>query len=124
MIRNGNVLLLREPQDAEFHLPGGGVEDGEPFSIAVERELCEETGLATAKADYLFEYCEFWATDGDDYWGQVHRVFSVKADGDVALSDEHCEFTWWNGESNVQLMDYVEPMLNILQGASNWRSQE
>ena len=124
MIREGNVLLLREPQDTEFELPGGGIEDGELPADAVDRELHEETELVTIKADYLFEYCEFWAHDSEDYWGRVHTVFGVKAAGDVVLGDEHCEFAWWDGTVKLPMFDYVEPMLEMLQGASDWRTQE
>ena len=124
VIRSGKVLLLREPQDTDFQFPGGGVEYGELSADAVERELREETGLTTVKADYLFDFCDYRAADGEDYWGQVHAVFSVRARGDVVLSDEHCEFVWWNGAEKMPLWDYVKPMLDMLQGASKWRSQE
>jgi len=116
VIREGEILLLREPQDVEFRLPGGGIHEGElPFD-AVERELREETGMALISAAYLFDYCDFWAADSADYWGQVHSVFSVKAAGDVALSDEHCEFVWWSDAANLPLLDYVKPMLGMMKG--------
>ena len=124
VIRNGKVLLVREPQEAEFELPGGGVEDGELPADAVERELREETGLELVEADYLFEYCDFRAAEGGEYWGRVHTVFGVKAGGDVVLGKEHCEFAWWDGTVKLPLFDYVEPMLEMLQGASEWRTQE
>ena len=124
MIREGKVLLLRESQDTEFELPGGGIEDGELAADTVERELHEETELVTIKADYLFEYCEFWAPDSEDYWGRVHTVFGVKAAGDVVLGDEHCEFLWWDSTVKLPLFNHVEPILEMLQGASNWRRQE
>ena len=124
MIREGKVLLLREPQDTEFELPGGGIEDGELPTDAAERELYEETGLTTVKADYLFEYCEFRAADNEYYWGRVHSVFGVKAAGEVVLGNEHCEFAWWDGKVKLPLFDYVEPVLNMLQGVNEWRNQE
>ena len=124
VIRDGKVLLLREPQESEFELPGGGVEDGELPADSVERELREETGLTTVKADYLFEYCDFRAAEGGDYWGRVHTVFGVKAAGDVVLGDEHCEYAWWDGTVKLPLFDYVEPMLEMLQGANEWSTQE
>ena len=48
LIRNDRVLLLREPQDTAFHLPGGGVEQGELPISGVVRELHEETGLSAS----------------------------------------------------------------------------
>ncbi len=47
-MKKGSVLLVRRgrpPQEGEWTLPGGLVELGEPASVAVRRELREETGL-------------------------------------------------------------------------------
>ena len=114
VMRNGRLLLLREPADTEFSLPGGGIDDGEPPSLAVARELHEETGLTASKVEYLFDHCDFWGLSGADYWGQVHHVFRVDAIGEVALSPEHCEFTWWDRTAELPLWAYVKPMLTML----------
>lgn len=114
MMRNERLLLLREPADTEFSLPGGGVEDEEPPSLAVARELHEETGLTPSKIDYLFDYCDFWGVGGADYWGQVHNVFRVDASGEVVLSAEHYEFTWWDRTAELPLWAYVRPILSML----------
>lgn len=111
--RNGKVLLLREPQDTEFHLPGGGIEQGELAVSAAARELREETGLVASELEYLFDYCELWGIDSR-YDGQVHHVFRADGDGEVVLSEEHSEFTWWDGDENLPVLDYVRPMLCML----------
>ena len=115
VIRDGNLLLLREPVDVEFSLPGGGVEDGEPSLVALHRELREETGLTASRVKYLFDFCEFFGpqTTGEA-WGQVHSVYLVDASGEVSLSYEHVEFEWWDGESDLPMWDYVRPMLSML----------
>ncbi len=115
VMRDGKLLLLREPVDVEFSLPGGGIEDGEPSLIALRRELHEETGLVASRVDYLFEYCEFFGCQSTgDSWGQVHSVFLVEAGGEVSLSYEHVELEWWDCESDLPMWDYVQPILSML----------
>ena len=114
-MRDGKLLLLREPLDVEFSLPGGGIEDGEPSIVALRRELHEETGLTAYSIEYLFDYCEFFGYQSTgEAWGQVHCVFRVDASGEISLSYEHVEFKWWDGESELPMWDYVKPMLSML----------
>lgn len=111
--RNGKVLLLREPGDALFQLPGGGVETGEPPISAAARELYEESGLVASDLEYIGEYCDFWG-GAIEYWGQVQHIFRVVAEGEVALSNEHREFTWWDGSDDLPIYEYVRPIMRML----------
>ena len=48
VVHEGSVLLVKrgaEPLKGQWSLPGGAVELGETLQNAVEREMCEETGL-------------------------------------------------------------------------------
>ena len=114
VMRDGKVLLVRDPDGSTYAFPGGGVEHGESPASAVARELHEETGLIASRVEYLFDYCEFWGGDGIDYWGQVQSVFRVAASGEVTPADDVCEFKWWDSRSNLPLRDCVEPMQCML----------
>ena len=46
VFRDGELLLVREAMDGRWTLPGGWADVGETPSLAVEREVLEETGLA------------------------------------------------------------------------------
>jgi ADP-ribose pyrophosphatase YjhB (NUDIX family) len=46
VFRDGELLLVREAMDGRWTLPGGWADVGETPSLAVEREVQEESGLA------------------------------------------------------------------------------
>ncbi|MGB2895595.1 MAG: NUDIX hydrolase [Anaerolineales bacterium] len=45
VFRDGELLMVREAMDGKWTLPGGWADVGETPSLAVEREVQEETGL-------------------------------------------------------------------------------
>ncbi len=52
----GRVLLVRHRYKRGWHLPGGGVDRGEPPQEAVRRELAEEVGLSGGDSEFLGLY--------------------------------------------------------------------
>ena len=99
------VLLLRrnehEFMGGIFELPSGRVEDGETLSVALVREVIEETSLnVTEIGDFLgaFDYI----SGGGNLTRQLNFRVSVAGEVNVVLS-EHESFLWADAYALVGL---------------------
>ena len=93
--KEGKTLILRRHPKSrnnphKYELPGGKVDPGEFFDVALIREFKEETNL-DVNIESLFEV--------------VQEILS----GEVQISDEHDDFKWVSNEELKEL--YNEDML-------------
>lgn len=56
VIKDHSILLVRMTYVSGWYLPGGGVDRGESFDLAVRRELAEECGVHAEKASLFGLY--------------------------------------------------------------------
>lgn len=102
LIRQGRVLLCRNRKHGYAFLPGGHIEFGETARLALERELMEETGLAS-KAGPLLLASEHRFTASGKTHHEINLVFRVEHLGappstakaePVPTLEEQIEFVW------------------------------
>ena len=89
---DGRVLLVRHTYVKGWHLPGGGVERGEPCLEALRRELIEEGGVilrnnarltgvysnhASFRNDHVLVYhvpADSWDPGTPTAWGEIAEI--------------------------------------------------
>ena len=90
IVKGGKVLVLIEP-DGRLDLPGGRVEENEDLSVALDREIIEETGLSVNIGRIVlcwsFEKNSKLRIDGATY-------FCSYVGGKIRLSYEHRSYFW------------------------------
>src|SRR5438876_6277958 len=91
----GRCLVLRRSASSRNHagkweFPGGKVDPGETFDVALLREVMEETGLDIELAS-AFGTCESGLADKQI----VYLIMEgTAASADVRLSSEHDDYKW------------------------------
>lgn len=97
VIKNDNddiLVVKRHPKsrtDPEmWELPGGKVEKGEDFDVALVREIKEETGLDVEIADF----CEAIQNDYMHKRTVQVMMYLKNIKGEVEISDEHIDWMW------------------------------
>ena len=94
------LILRRHPKSRnnphKYELPGGKVDPGEFFDVALVREFKEETDL-DVKIDSLFEVVqdEFISRRTNRPISTVQLMMNLEIiGGDLQISDEHDDFKW------------------------------
>jgi 8-oxo-dGTP pyrophosphatase MutT (NUDIX family) len=94
--KDGSVLVLNDPV-AGLDFPGGKIQIGETdFTLALKREVREETSLEIVVGDAFATWFLEFAPPHRNAGKQVYLVgFKSKyLSGEVKLSDEHNLFRW------------------------------
>ena len=122
IIKNDNdeiLIVKRHPKsrtDPEmWELPGGKVEKGEDFDVALVREIKEETALDAKIGDF----CE--AVQNDYMHKRTVQIMMYLEDikGEVEISDEHTDWMWANMDT-LKTLDLSTSLKKVLK-KRNWK---
>ena len=106
LFRNGKVLLVRDRGKSSFSLPGGRQSGTEALLCTAVREIYEELGMRTRKAERLY-HCDYESRHNQ------HRVTFIESDDDPVLNDsELADFFWWDQQSKIPRFAHVDAILD------------
>ena len=112
---DGKILILKRSVDSKtnpgkWELPGGKVDQGEPFDKALIREVYEETGLKISMENVVGA-----SQQNLPFIRAVHIIMAAKiVDGELNLSGEHEGYAWEYPENlkDYELADWLEYFLS------------
>lgn len=105
--REGKFLLtFQEEPEAEFQLPGGGIDPGESPTQALHREVLEETGWRIAITRRLGAFRRFAYMPDYDLWAEkiahVYLARPVRRHGPPSEPGHHA--IWASGVAALDLI--------------------
>ena len=123
---NGKILILKRSADSKtnpgkWELPGGKVDQGEPFDKALIREVFEETQLKIALYNVIGA-----SQQNLPLIRAVHIIMSGKiVDGELNLSDEHDGYAWEYPDNlnDYELADWLKTSSAVMQNKKMKRKQ-
>ncbi len=102
------VLMVQLHEPAQWHFPGGRLDEGEASIEGLLREIREEVGLTVT--DIYPVYTTIF-TDENKYG--VFFVAQVVEPCNVKLSDEHQNYCWVSSQ-NIDQIDFWQPFYREL----------
>lgn len=105
IVYNGEILLLKRIRPSTdglgvYELPGGGLNEGESFRVALNREIFEETGLTIDVLEPAYTF----AHNRKGYYGLGLAFLCKASDNQVTISDEHVGYEFVTLEKAKQLL--------------------
>jgi 8-oxo-dGTP diphosphatase len=96
---DGDILLIRSP-DRGWEIPGGQVEQGESFRIAVAREIQEESGIHVE----VTQFCGIFQTVSRSICNLLFLARPVG--GRLSTSEESLEVGWYRLPNALDKITY------------------
>lgn len=110
--RDGRVVVVKASKGNYYKLPGGGVEDGEDYQKAAEREVFEETGSCVLVQGRCFATAEEFRNDLHQI-SYCYRATLLDETGRPELTEEEVadglSHEWVPVGKALETMSSVEP---------------
>lgn len=130
IVLDGRLLLLRLRSTMKYHLPGGGIEEGESAEQTVRREVREETGIEIEVGPLgHYEEVYFYYDPSDRAYHGLHSYYLCKPVTTALLRDDEVEDSsaegprWVDGATlrPEDFQHHGEAILNLARGLRKLR---
>ena len=112
--QDGRIALMHAGQRDYYKLPGGGVDEGEDLTKALERELLEETGCKANVTAELGKVVE---------WRDVHKMHQISYAYSATVTGEvgSPEFTQSELDEGFKMIwaDNVDEAIKLVESKTN-----
>jgi len=124
LLHRGRVLLCRSKGASNTYLPGGHVEFGESASVALRREMKEESGADVRVGEYLGCVEHSFAQKGKRHC-EINLVFTMRRRGAggrrIASREDWIEFQWARAGELASLNLQPAPMRRLVRDLASGR---
>jgi 8-oxo-dGTP pyrophosphatase MutT (NUDIX family) len=101
VVFNSEGKILAVQVHDEYHLPGGGIDDGEDSEMAVTREAMEEAGCEINNLSYIGKANQFFPDHNLNKVGTFYRAELVSYHPEKSVEDTH-EGCWVEPEKFIE----------------------
>lgn len=96
VMRNDEVLLVKERDDDWWALPGGGIDHGESIEFALKREIEEELGIPAKEISSDFQIAYYNIGNVANGVPRMNLFFKVAVPEELLKSTRHvAEWKWF-----------------------------
>ncbi len=118
------VLLVEHTYMSGWHLPGGGVDQGESPKAAIIREVKEETGIIVKEEPSLFAIYSHKILGANDYpMVYIIKEFAIQQDAKLSQEIKHARWFEVNSlppETTESTRQRIQEYLQGLPPADIW----
>ncbi|MGB5106836.1 MAG: NUDIX hydrolase [Candidatus Zixiibacteriota bacterium] len=111
LINDANQALILRTPEGKWQLPGGRLNEGEPWDAGLRREIREETGIIDVEILSIL-MTDNWEFHGAPMYG-VYFLCRAKTK-DVRISDEHTDHRWVGKNDNLEAIEFWHENLRLM----------
>ncbi|HYD35718.1 MAG TPA: NUDIX hydrolase [Vitreimonas sp.] len=88
IVKNGQLLIIKNRKEKMFDIVGGGIEIGESIDEALTREAREEAGAHIRKGDLLDAHLDWFKHANGHYYQTLQLFYMAELEGELITATD------------------------------------